>query len=123
MESDLDLISFSPGTEAIFRTTPVGIAKVTTDKIKELQWTLNIGGVIDANNLLRGGYAVPLFVLVLAILGGVTSMLLKLPEFLRAYDLIPAETPEEAESVSKLRTDVFKYFVYILTAPFVGMIV
>ena len=115
------LISVSPTAETLIGTTPVGIAKVTTEKIKEMQWTINIGGTIGADNVLKGGYAVPLFVVVLAIVGCVINMLLKLPEFLREYEAIRAGQPGEAERVSILRDNVFKYFVYILTGPFLGM--
>lgn len=117
------LISLSPTTEVILRTTPVGIAKATTEKIKDLQWMANIGGVVGPDNSLKGGYGVPVFILILGVVGGVISMLLKLPDFLRDYDAIEARTAGEAEQVSGLRTRVFKYFVYIVTGPFLGMIV
>ena len=48
-------------------------------------------------------------------------MLLKLPEFLHEYDQIPEGAMEEAVKVSELRAKVFRYFVYILTGPFLGM--
>lgn len=117
------LISLSPSTELLLRTTPVGIAKATTEKIKDLQWMMNIGGVLGLDNTLKGGYGVPVFILILGVVGGVISMLLKLPEFLHDYDAIEAGAAEEAGKVSGLRTKVFKYFVYILTGPFLGMIV
>ncbi len=117
------LISASPSAETLIRTTPVGIAKVTTEKIRDLQWTINIGGTIGSDNVLKGGYAVPLFVLVLGIVGGVINMLLKLPDFLRDYEAVQAGDASEAARVSTLRDNVFKYFVYILTGPFLGMMV
>ncbi|MBI3304570.1 MAG: hypothetical protein HYZ72_21105, partial [Deltaproteobacteria bacterium] len=117
------LISLSPTTEVLLRTTPVGVAKATTEKVKDLQWMLNIGGVVGSDNTLKGGYGIPLFILILAVVGGVISMLLKLPEFLHDYDAIPEGAAEEAGQVSSLRAKIFKYFVYILTGPFLGMIV
>lgn len=113
------LISFSPGTEALIRTTPVGIAKVTTEKIKDLQWTVNIGGVVS-DGVLKGGSGIPLFVLIWAMVGGVISMLLKFPEFLRQYHSIAIGVDAEADNVVSFRSNAFKYFIYILTGPFLG---
>lgn len=117
------LISFSPGTEALVRTTPVGIAKATTEKIKDLQWIVNLGGTISGDGIVKGGYAVPLFVIIWGVIGGVISMLLKLPDFLREYDAILAVQSGEAQAASELRQRVFRYFVYILTGPFLAMMV
>lgn len=117
------LISLSPSTEVLLRSTPVGIAKATTEKIKDLQWMLNIGGVVGADNTLKGGYGIPVFILILSVVGGVISMLLKFPEFLHDYDRIETATPDEAEGVASLRAKIFRYFVYIVTGPFLGMMV
>jgi len=117
------LVSLSPGTEALFRTTPVGVVKVAASKAADIYWAVNIGGVIDSDGTLKGGFAVPLYVLILSVVGAVISMLLELPAFLRTYEAIPTSGPEESKEASKLSSEVFKYFVYILTGPFLGMIV
>lgn len=117
------LISLSPTLEALLRTTPVGLVKGTTERIKDLQWMVNIGGVLGSDNILKGGYSVPLFLLVLGVMGGVISMLLKLPDFLHEYDAIESGSTQESVEVSNLRAKVFRYFVFIVTGPFLGMIV
>jgi hypothetical protein len=132
------LISSSPNLEADLRTTPIGIAKVTTNDWKNLQWALNIGGTIKTNpekpaknqhqdyfsvSLLQGGFAVPLFVFTLGLVGAVINMLMKFPECLHAYDKITPGAANEAEKVSELRGAAFRYFIYILTGPFLGIIV
>lgn len=117
------LISFSPTMEALFRTTPVGLVKATAEKVKDLQWMVNLGGVLGSDNALKGGYGIPLFVLILGMVGGVISMLLKFPEFLHEYDVIEVGGREETRQVSDLRAKLFRYFVYILTGPFLGMVV
>jgi hypothetical protein len=117
------LISLSPTLEALLRTTPVGLVKGATEKIKDIQWVVNIGGVLGSDNVLKGGYSVPLFLLVLGVMGGVISMLLKLPDFLHEFDAIGSNSPTESVDVSNLRAKVFRYFVFIVTGPFLGMIV
>jgi hypothetical protein len=115
------LISLSPGTEAFFRTTPVGFAKVVSEKIKEPQWAINIGGVVSGD-VVKGGFVVPLFVLVFGMVGGVINMFRKLPEFLGYYHAIRADDGDvEAAAVSALHADVFRYFVYIITGPFLAI--
>jgi hypothetical protein len=114
------LVSSSPSTEALLRQTPVGIAKTAIVKGGDLQWAINIGGVMD-NSIIAGGYSVPLFVIVLSLVGGVISMLLKLPEFLAEYDLIEEGGAAESAAVGRLRAGVFRQFMYIITAPFLGM--
>jgi hypothetical protein len=115
------LISVSPGTEAFFRSTPVGIVKVATEKMKDLQWALNLGGVVTGETV-RGGFVVPLFVLILGMIGGVINMFLKLPDFLFTYHGIVDGSPEERSTVSALRSDVFRYFGYIIVGPFLAMV-
>jgi hypothetical protein len=39
------------------------------------------------------------------------------------YEAIPVGGSQESEPASTLSSKVFKYFVYILTAPFLGMMV
>src|SRR5262249_7661077 len=72
--------------------------------------------------MLKGGFAVPLYVLILSVVGAVISMLLELPDFLRDYEAIHTGAPDESARASTLSSEVLKYFVYILTGPFLGMI-
>lgn len=114
-------ISFSSDLEAFLRTTPVGFLK--SGKPEEAQWVINIGGVLSPGGTLKGGVAVPLLVLVLALLGAAINMLRRLPEFLRRYDAIPETGSKEKSSAGEeLRSDLFRYFVYLLSAPFIGMV-
>jgi hypothetical protein len=118
------LFSFSPATEAFLRTTPIGLAKVTTEKGKELQWVLQIGGTIGPENRAAGAFSIPLYLLLLAMIGGVVNMFLQLPRCLEAYYRISRETDieKQEELVATFRAAVCEYFVYILAAPFLGIV-
>lgn len=117
------LISFSPGTEALFRTTPVGIVKIVGATDGANQWVLNVGGVLDANGKIGGGFTVPLYILILSLIGAVISMFLKLPDFLKMYRSMSDDPTDAMKQASALGTEAFKYFTYIVTGPFLGMIV
>ena len=116
------LVMFYPGTEALLRATPVGILKVAEDTSTTPHWLLNIGGAIDEFDNLDGGVAVPLYMLVLSIVGAVISMLLKLPEVLRDWGAITAGAADEAKDSTRLCVRTLKYFVYIVTAPFLVIV-
>jgi hypothetical protein len=114
------LVSSSRSTETLLRETPVGLAKTALSVGGDVQWVVNIGGVVNEANV-TGGYSVPLFVVILSLVGGVISMLLKLPDFLAEYDLIQEGADGEIAAVAQLRAGVFRQFVYIITAPFLGL--
>ena len=116
------LISFSPGTETLFRSTPVGIVRVAGDSNAASQWVLNVGGILGAEGNIGGGLAIPLYILILSLIGAVISMFLALPGFLRDYRAIPETPGESVKPASVLVTEAFKYFTYIVTGPFLGMI-
>jgi hypothetical protein len=126
------LIFASADLESLLRTTPIGFLKASVGKSPDLQWVINIGGVVTAGapgatgGALQGGLAVPLLIVVLATIGAAINMLRRLPDFLRLYDRIPVEdTPTGdrhwGESGETLRANLFRYFVYTLSAPFVAM--
>jgi hypothetical protein len=114
------LISSSSDLVALLRTTPVGFLKAPVGTPADLQWVVNIGGVVDPSGALKGGIAVPLLVLVLALVGAGINMLRQLPHFLELYDAIPAATTLDGAN-EELRTGLFRYFVYILGAPYIAM--
>jgi len=119
------IFSLSPGAEAFLRTTPVALAKTTTDQMDSLHWLIEIGGTIDASNRAEGGFAVPLYVLILAMAGGVINMFLKLPDFVHWYHALSSETDpvRERKLVGDFRKSVCTYFVYVLSSPFLALIV
>jgi hypothetical protein len=116
------LLTISPDTQTFLRATPIGIAKATATHIREPQWLWHVGGVVTPGDLIQGGFSVPLFVLTLAMVGGVVNMLIQLPKCLAIYYKITAQSPEPS-TVADFRRDVCTYFVGILSAPFLGMIV
>lgn len=124
------LISFFTDLEVLLRTTPVGLLKGPLEEPEVIQWIINIGGVLSTGGKLNGGIAIPLFVPLLAMLGAAINTLRKLPDFLRQYGQIPdQETREGREQTlpssrtgEELRSDLFRYFVYLLSSPFIGMI-
>jgi len=116
--------SASSSTEAFLRTTPIGLAKVATAKGPELHWILQVGGTIGPENRAIGAFSVPLFVLMLAMVGGVVNMFLQLPRCLGAYYELSRETdaPTQERMVADFRSAVCEYFVHILTAPFLSVV-
>jgi hypothetical protein len=116
------LFAFATDTEAFLRSTPIGLVRATTAQSKDLQWLIHIGGTVSYDNVIHGGFAVPLFVVTLAMVGGVVNMLLQLPTCLDIYYRIALASPAEAV-VATFRKDVCNYFVGILAAPFLGLIV
>ncbi len=116
------LFSISSDTQTFLRSTPVGLAKATVIHNRDPQWLLHIGGIVSLDNAIQGGFSVPLFVIILAMVGGVVNMLLQLPTCLNSYYTIAITAPNE-DVVAKFRKDVCTYFVGILSAPFLGIIV
>jgi hypothetical protein len=118
------LIASSSDLETLLRTTPVGFLKAPAGTPAEMQWLVNIGGVLDTSGALKGGVAIPLLVLVLSLVGASINMLRKLPHFLSLYDAITDDAVNPAGKGGpgeELRAGLFQYFVYILVSPFIAM--
>lgn len=122
------IVSASPAVEALLRSSPVGIAKAASEKNEVVQWMVNFGGVLGSDDVFRGGFSIPFFVLVMALIGGAISMLITMPRFLREsaalsiIDAVQADGERNAKA-AELRGAIFQQFIYIVTAPFLGMVV
>jgi hypothetical protein len=118
------LFSFSPATEVFLRTTPIGFAKVFSDKMRDMQWVIHVGGLINFENKIQGGVAVPLLVVIFAMFGGVVNTFVQLPKSLQEYyDIARSSDADQAQKMVAFRMRVCTQFVYILSSPFLAVIV
>jgi hypothetical protein len=123
------IISLSPVTETVMKTSPIGFLKAAVSKPENPQWVLNIGGIL-AEGKFKSGLQVPLYVLVFALIGAAVNMLWQLPSFIKTYHAIPQtqetateqEKKAEADAVTDFRSSIIRYYVYFFAAPFLGTI-
>jgi hypothetical protein len=173
-----------PELKAIMINSPVGLVQVGKARNLEInQWALNIGGTLEkrteASSDVAGGLVVPLYVLILATLGGAINMTRKVPRLqadidaairvpfkdqlmavqqalvstlpasLRGGSVAPSASPPDQPgeaspetsqgsgqggdrqettearqaNINQLRGDLINQYMYLITAPFLAMVV
>lgn len=112
-------ITASPDLAYAMQESPVGVLRVASTKVDKVdlvlnQWALNIGGIPVRNDketpkqdtpgsfIVPGGLVVPLYVFVLAVLGGAINMTRKVPQLQNALaELMSSTEFEDAIKAAK----------------------
>ena len=108
-----------PEAFGVIQRTPVGlvVTKVASDPESGPQWALNIGGYIpettDPSNAegvkVEGGLTIPLYVILLSIIGGAINMTRQVPKF------------QEEEASATWRTELLNQYMFLISAPFLAI--
>jgi hypothetical protein len=108
-----------PETFGVIQRTPVGlvVTKVASEPESGPQWALNIGGYIpettDPSNAegvkVEGGLTIPLYVILLSIIGGAINMTRQVPKF------------QEEEASATWRTELLNQYMFLISAPFLAI--
>ena len=133
----LDALASSPGTLEYMKHAPVGLCIATINN--HPQWVLNIGGQIGAepvDNLAEHGLIVPLYVIVLAFVGGAINLTRQVPRFQPESERRETVTVEvsslpygERRKVRRIdqrrhsnwRTELLTHYMYLVSAPFLAI--
>jgi hypothetical protein len=141
-----------PGALRVMRETPVGLVVTNIDAKPEAgpQWALNIGGHITqtseaaaaniaqaskaaASNIVKveGGLVIPLYVILLSVIGGAINMKRQVPKFQEACETQvnsrlrsdPVHTPQAAVHLGRTawRTELLNQYMFLISAPFLAI--
>lgn len=141
-------IHANPGLINVMKNAPISLVQANLPDSTEVQWLLNIGGVVDGSNssapTIKGGIVVPFYMIALAMLGAGINMTLKVPKIQQDYDeqVIAARTKtgktlkelEDSRSTAtqkeratflaarvQARSGLIQNFMYLLSAPFLAI--
>jgi hypothetical protein len=128
--------------------SPVGLVRASARGIAEPQWLVNVGGTVAKGNgnppwQVKGGLAVPFYVILLAMLGAGINMTRRIPEIQAKYDteglsasefgamnvfglLFGGKSPSTIQAADRvktagIRTELVRNFMFVLSAPFLAI--
>ena len=147
-------MTFPAALEAMKRT-PVGlvVTKATPDPEALTQWALNIGGHVPRNSdetdrevvEVQGGLIIPLYVIILSVIGGAINMTRQVPRFQEDSETTTAanssqgtdetaasgvansgafpdntQIPKSTQSI-RWRTGLLNQYMFLISAPFLAI--
>jgi hypothetical protein len=123
------LMTFPEALDAMKRT-PVGlvVTKTTPEPEALTQWALNIGGHVPLGGEqpnsdvveVQGGLIIPLYVIILSVIGGAINMTRQVPKFQEESEAVAPKVSTPANAI-RWRTGLLNQYMFLISASFLAI--